>query len=155
VSGLLPTDYAELDSTMCELDELRPRAVITSSAWGEGGLVARRDAGQEPAGRGCHPEKILAPGRNVSSVAFPTPTSLASGPVSIICPFCALEARMQGRPLHSRGLVRVASCERHAPVNSGLEGLSPHQFGSSSEVSCPAQSTLTPAGAVDSRRSLP
>ena len=204
MSGLLPMDYAELDRTMRELDELHARPVITATAWGESHLVR--------APRQQRPTSIdFAPGRDVSSAPFPTATSLAPDPVLLaerihsicpvpvlaelasnkssnagrdtdtrearestretihacsdtcrtlaagqfICPFCAWEraAGRLGPAAAPRGLVRVQSCERHACREGGAAATALPGF--PSEVSCPADSPLTPAGAVDSRRPLP
>ena len=164
MSGLLPTDYAELDRTMCELDELLQAPRLRRQ-------LRRAECGMR---------NEFAPGRDVSSAPFPTATSLAPDPVSpfgsassdqefgahiptsrgdlaepSICPWCVLERAMSRCSKTERtGLVRVQSCERHAPVESRLDGVSPHRPGFPSEVSCPAESPLTPAGAVDSRRPL-
>lgn len=79
MSGLLPTDYAELDRTLCELEDLRSKPVITAVAWGERFSFLSRSSVELRWGN--TPLKLLTPGRNVSSAACPTPTSLASGPV--------------------------------------------------------------------------
>ncbi len=44
---MTPAQLAELDRTMCELDDLRPRAVVTASAWASENFLLR-DAVRPP-----------------------------------------------------------------------------------------------------------
>jgi hypothetical protein len=102
-------DLDELDRVCCELDDLRPRAVMTAAAWGESDLIS--------------------PGRPVSSAASPKAHLLGvAGPVDAICPWCAWERAAGRRESCERlGLVRIESCERHAAqlVSSEVKRTSP------------------------------
>lgn len=144
----------ELDRVCCELDDLRPRAVITRVAWGECDLARVPQGGSEPhklVERGSIPRPAtnfeshsnLTSGRPVSSAGFPDPHLLGEvGPVSSICPWCALERAMSGQRSVRSGLVRVASCDRHAPEQSSVE------------VSV-CDSPITPAGGLLGHRPFP
>lgn len=132
-----PTQLAELDRVCVELDDLRPRAVITRSAWGECFTFTRGGRGPDQPHKlvqaGATPVPAPSPvtGRALrgghrpplqdlpadGAIAYPTvhPVAPEGQTPALLCPWCAWERQMEGHGSAPRtGLVRVATCALHS-----------------------------------------